>query len=114
MTSIFGLVSLGCGLYCLYGVYLLRFKGEINRQIMLPKDINIKTCKDIEGYCKETQIPLFILGVVVTLYAIVDLYNTTVGGIDILFMIMFVLAAITLIYYVIKIRSCNKKYFGIR
>ncbi len=30
MDSIFGLFGIGCGLYCLYGYYLLKFKGEIS------------------------------------------------------------------------------------
>ena len=46
MESIFGLFGLGCGLYCLYGYYLLKFKGEICSSILLPKDVNPKKCKD--------------------------------------------------------------------
>ena len=113
MESIIGLITLGCGLYCLYGVYMMRFKGQINRTIMVPKDVDLRKCKDLEGYRRETQTPLFLLGVVVTIYSAVDLYNTTVGGADVPFVIMFVLAAIAVVYYIIKIRACNKKYFGI-
>ena len=55
MESIFGLFGLGCGLYCLYGYYLLKFKGEICSSILLPKDVNPKKCKDFRGYCNEAQ-----------------------------------------------------------
>ena len=113
MVSIIGLITLGCGLYCLYGAYLMRTKGEIKQALVLSQDINIKTCKDVKGYCREAQVPLFILGAVVTIYSVVDLYNTSVGGIDTLYWVMFVLAAVALIYYIIKIRACNKKYFGV-
>ena len=75
MESIFGLFGLGCGLYCLYGYYLLKFKGEICSSILLPKDVNPKKCKDFRGYCNEAQWPLLILGVIGTLYGAVDLYN---------------------------------------
>jgi hypothetical protein len=113
MGELFGLISLGIGLYCLYAAYLLKTKGQINRSIMLPKDVDENTCKDIEGYRREMQIPLFILGAVVTLYGISDLYNTSVGGVDVLFIVMFVLTAVVLVYYFLKLRACNKKYFGI-
>ena len=43
MVSIIGLITLGCGLYCLYGAYLMRTKGEIKQALVLSQDINIKT-----------------------------------------------------------------------
>ena len=61
MEGVFGVIGLGLGLYCLYGCYMLRFKHEINRTILLPKNVNIKKCKDLDGYCKEALPPLLIL-----------------------------------------------------
>lgn len=113
MISIIGLITLGCGLYCLYGAYLMHSKGEIKQALVLSQDININACKDPRGYCREAQLPLFILGIVVTVYSVVDLYNTSAGGMDTLYWVMFVLAAVALVYYIIRIRACNKKYFGV-
>lgn len=113
MESLFGILTLGCGLYCLYGFYMLKFKGEINRTILLPKNIDAKRCKDLKGYCQEVQTPLLVLGIVTTLYGAVDLYNTYVGGVDILFLSLMGALVITLFVYVILIRRINQKYFGI-
>ncbi len=113
MEGLFGIVGIGCGLYCLYGYYLLKFKGEISSSILLPKDVNPKKCKDFRGYCQEAQWPLLILGVIATLYGAVDLYNVYVGGVDLLFLIMMGLLFVALVIYVILIRKINRKYFGI-
>ena len=40
LDGIFGIIGVGCGLYCLYGFYMLRFKGEIVQSLFLPKDVN--------------------------------------------------------------------------
>ncbi|HIW83235.1 MAG TPA: hypothetical protein H9873_02795 [Candidatus Dorea gallistercoris] len=113
MEGLFGIVGIGCGLYCLYGYYLLKFKGEISSSILLPKDVNPKKCKDFRGYCQEAQWPLLILGIIATLYGAVDLYNVYVGGVDLLFLIMMGLLFVALVIYVILIRKINRKYFGI-
>lgn len=113
MESIFGLFGVGCGLYCLYGYYLLKFKGEICSTILLPKDVSPKKCKDFRGYCNEAQWPLLILGVIATLYGAVDLYNVYVGGMDTLFLVMMALLFVALVFYVIRIRKINQKYFGL-
>lgn len=113
MDGIFGVFGVGCGLYCLYGYYMLRFKQEINTTILLPKDVNVKKCKDYKGYCREAQSPLLLLGVVATLYGASDLINTYVASIDMVFGIMLALLAAALVYYVVRIRKINQKYFGI-
>lgn len=112
MFGLFGLFGVGCGLYCLYGYYLLKFKHEIKKNILLPKDVNVYKCNDLEGYCKETQLPLLLLGITAILYGGSDLINTYVTPMDEVFMVMFVALIIVLFYFLARIRKCNKKYFG--
>ncbi len=113
MDSIFGLFGIGCGLYCLYGYYLLKFKGEISTSILLPKDVDPRKCKDFQRYCREAQWPLLILGGIAVVYGAVDLYNVHVGGADTLFMVMMGLLLVALVFYVVRIRKINEKYFGL-
>lgn len=113
MNGIFGIFALGCGIYCLYGYYMLKFKKEINKSILLPKDVDVKKCKDLEGYCREAQYPILILGVVTVLYGASDIYNGYVGGADTFFFVMLVLLFAALVLFVVLIRKCNKKYFGV-
>ena len=46
MEGIFGIIGIGAGLYSLYAWFQLKFKGIINTSILVPKDTNIKKCKD--------------------------------------------------------------------
>lgn len=111
MDGVFGVFGLGCGIYCLYSFYMLRFKHEVNRTILLPKDVNIKKCKDLEGYCREAQTPLLLLGIVATLYGASDLYNTYIGNARMVFDIFMFLTVIALIIYAVMIKKINNKYF---
>lgn len=113
IDGIFGIIALGCGVYCLYGYYMLKTRHEIKNSILLPKDVNVKKCKDLEGYCREAGKPLLALGIVTSLYGFSDLYNTYVGGADIVFLVMMALMFIMLVIFVIQVRKYNKKYFGI-
>lgn len=51
---------------------------------------------------------------VTSLYGASDLYNTYVGGADALFLVMLVLMLVMLAVYVVLVRKCNQKYFGIK
>lgn len=112
MEMFFGLFAVGCGIYCLYGYYIARFKKQAAGKILLPRDVDVKNCKDLEGYCRETSRPLLVLGVVTTLYGASDIYNTKAGGAGTLFLIMMSALFITLTAFVVKVRKINKKYFG--
>lgn len=114
LDGIFGIFGVGCGIYCLYGYYMLKVKGEITQSLFLPKNVNMYKCKDLQGYCKEAQMPALILGVIVLIYGAVELYNTyihEVSGAVLAGMIILVFAA--LIFFCLRIKKINKKYFGI-
>ena len=78
MESIFGLFGLGCGLYCLYGYYLLKFKGEIKTGLILNNEVNVEKCMDKEGYRKEAAPLLLILGIAAFADALVGIINSNV------------------------------------
>ena len=111
MEGVFGVIGLGLGLYCLYGCYMLRFKHEINRTILLPKNVNIKKCKDLDGYCKEALPPRLILGIAATLYGASDLYNTYIGEAKTVFYVFMTITIVALVIYAVMIKKINNKYF---
>ena len=78
MEGIFGIIGIGAGLYSLYAWFQLKFKGIINTSILVPKDTNIKKCKDKEAYRAAAGPKLLVLAVVLILYGAEDLYNTYV------------------------------------
>ena len=105
--GIFGFIGLACGIYCLYGFFMLKYKKIINRTILLPKG------KDLEGYSREASLPLLLLGIIVTVYGAVDLYNIYVERIPKVFIVMITVVILALFGFAAAIRKCNKKYFGI-
>lgn len=113
LDGIFGLFGVGCGLYCLYGYYMLKFKGEIIQSLFVPKDTNLKKCKDYKGYCSEAQFPALLLGIVVLAYGLVDLCNTYVCKVGGILVGMIILVFAALIFFAVRIKKINKKYFGI-
>lgn len=114
LDGIFGLIGVGCGIYCLYGYYMLKFKGEIIQSLFLPKNTNMKKCSDFKGYSSEAQLPALVLGIIVLVYGAVDLYNTYVQGVAAgLLVVMIVLVFVALTFFSVRIKKINKKYFDI-
>ena len=66
MEGIFGIIGIGAGLYSLYAWFQLKFKGIINTSILVPKDTNIKKCKDKEAYRAAAGPKLLVLAVVLS------------------------------------------------
>lgn len=68
MDSMFSLMDIliaGCGVYVLYVYVQLKYKGEINTTLLLPKDLNVKKCKDKAAYIAEIAPKVLIYGIIV-------------------------------------------------
>ena len=79
--SIMDLLFAGAGLYAIYAYYLLKTKGEITTSILMSKDVDIRKCKDIEGYKRFVAPKSLIFGIAALLYGIVGLVNSYVSPI---------------------------------
>ena len=77
--SIMDLLFAGAGLYALYAYYLLKTKGEITTSILMSKDVDIRKCKDIEGYKVFVAPKILIFGAAALLYGILGLVNSYVS-----------------------------------
>ena len=75
--SIMDLLFAGAGLYAIYAYYLLKTKGEITTSILMSKDVDIRKCKDIEGYKRFVAPKILIFGIAALLYGILvkRIYN---------------------------------------
>lgn len=111
MEGIFGIIGIGAGLYSMYAWFQLKFKGIINTSILVPKDTNIKKCKDKEAYRAAAGPKLLVLAVVLILYGAEDLYNTYVQSTGKLFWVMLVLVLAVLVWFAWTVKKLNAKYF---
>lgn len=113
INLLFGLISVVCGVYCLYAYYLLKFKNEITASLLLPKGVDTKKCKDYRGYCEEVQKPVFMLGIVTLIYGGVDLFCSYVGEGEMLIACMIAVVLVILMIYSVWTRKINMKYFDL-
>ena len=77
--SIMDLLFAGAGLYALYAYYLLKARGEITTSILMSKDVDIRKCKDIDGYKRFVAPKILIFGTAALLYGILGLVNSYVS-----------------------------------
>lgn len=113
MNALFCVIGLGAGAYCLYAYVMMRTKKEINKTILLPKDVALPKCKDMDGYIRETSMPLLALGMMLVIYGAIEAVNQYVYNIGKgILAVLFAVAAV-LIWFSVRIRKVNKKYFGI-
>ena len=111
MNSLFGIIGIGCGLYCLYSYYMMRTKGDINSSILLPKGTEVYTCKDKAGFIKETSNPLLILSIFAIIYGGLELFNAFVQPVGFLLVISMVTFFIVVMWFGFVTAKIRKKYF---
>lgn len=76
--SIMDLIFAGAGIYVLYAYVLLKTKGEITTSILMSKDVNIRKCKDIEGYKRFVMPKILVFGIITVFHGVLGLVNSYV------------------------------------
>ena len=100
------LLFAGAGLYALYAYYLLKTKGEITTSILMSKDVDIRKCKDIEGYKVFVSPKILIFGAAALLYGILGLVNSYVSPVPgVLYTAAMVLFFVILIWFAFQTKK---------
>ena len=76
--SFMDIIFAGAGLYALYACYIMKVKGEITTSLLMSKDVDIRKCKDIEGYKRFVLPKLLIFALSAVLCGGVGLVSTYV------------------------------------
>ncbi len=58
-----GMVML-CGIYVVYLYIVMVTTGKLTQNVLMPKDINIKKCKDVRGFIKYMGWKQLLFGVI--------------------------------------------------
>ena len=111
MTSWVGIAVLFCGCYCLYAAYQMKWKGVINTNLLLPKNMAFKKCKDTQGYIKEMFPTLLIFAIATTLCGAIDIVNSFLVSIEIAYYISLVLFLLSLVLFMVKAKKTREKYY---
>lgn len=111
MTSWVGILVFGCGVYSLYAAYQLKVKGIVDTNLLLTKDMAHKKCKDIEGYKKEMFPVLLIFAMLTTMCGVIDMINSFVVDILILYLVGMGLFLASFIWFAVTAKKLREKYY---
>ena len=117
MFLMLDLVSLGCGLYCLYTwIRLIVEKRLFKNGLLIPKDKTAEDCLDEAGFIAYMKPRLAVLSIVTMLYGVLQLLNDSVLQTPLLNLwqtlaLLGVVLAV-LVWYAIASSKANREYFG--
>lgn len=114
-NSMFGfmdLIIVGGGLYVIYQYIKMIHSRKLETSALLPKEIDPKKCKDVEGYIQYIGPKMLTFGIVATLCGLLGLiqdYTQKIGyPVYLAGMAVFVAAAV---WYSIAIKKALKEFW---
>ena len=112
MFAFMDLLVIVAGIYVLYSFYLLKFKKEIKQGVLIPKDVNPKSCKDLEGYIGYMGPKTLVLGLAAIASGGVGLYNDLAAPVrGAVYWVVFGLFFAALIWFMYGTRKADKRFF---
>ena len=111
--SVLDVIFVGAGIYVLYGWLMLRIKGEIvTTSILLGKDVELRKCKDLDGYKAYIAPKMLIFGIAAVLYGAAGLVNSYVTPLPgAVYGAVMALFLVVLIWYAIATRKGVQKFW---
>lgn len=114
MDSFNGFIAiliLAFGLYTLYAYLIMKKTGKISTVLLLGKNQTEKQCKDKAAYLAKAMPVVLVLGIVTTLYGVIDVLNyfvLPIGMIDLIASVVFFAA---LVWFMVVTVKLKKIYF---
>lgn len=109
MFSLIDFVIAGCGLYVIYLYVDMKRTGKIRESMLLPKGLNVKRCKDVDGYIRMAGSKQLILGILALASGLVGLLQDFQGINSYVYMAVLFLFFIYAIWYTVYMKKVIKK-----
>lgn len=114
-TSLFSFMDIlitGCGVYLLYCWYMLKFKNEVKKGVLLP-DKSTSKCRDLEGYKKVMGGRLLAFAVTALAAGCVGLYSDYVKQVNnYLYLALTAIFLAVLIWFTRSAKKAEKEFFS--
>lgn len=110
-TTFIDVIILASGLYAFYTAYMIKVKGNLQSKLLLSNDMDIKKCKDVQGYCTYVFPRLLILGVAATLSGAVNLLNTYVMDLNVISLVLYFVLMAVFIYFSYITKKAMKQFW---
>lgn len=111
-SSIMDILVLFCGAYCIYTAVLMIKTRELQKGLLISKDIDLKKIKDKEGYINFIGKKTIIFGTLIILYAGVNLFSAYVFPLGFLLIINYTVFLIVLICFAIVMKKAHRDYLN--
>ena len=110
--SLLDIIFIGSGIYVLYAWFLMKTKGEIKTSILMSKDVDLRKCKDLEGYKAYVAPKMIIFGVAALIYGGAGLINAYVFALpNVVYAVIMVLFLVVLIWFGVAAQKGVKKFW---
>ena len=112
VMSFLDIIVLLAGFYVFYAWFLLVKKKEIRQGVMIPKDVDPKRCKDIDGYVQYMSPRTLLLGVMAVVSGGVGLYQDNVKLLNpIIYWTLFAAFLAIIFWFGISSKKAVEKFF---
>ena len=110
--SVLDVIFVGAGIYVLYAWVMMKTKGENITTILMSKDVELRKCKDLEGYKAYIAPRMLVFGIAAILYGAAGLVNTYVTPLPgAVYGAVMALFLAVLIWYAIATRKGVQKFW---
>ena len=100
------------GVYIIYQYIMMKSSGALRQNMLLPKDLDIKKCRDVAGFIQYTGTKQMIFGVVALAGGIIGLIQDFTGLIGavpyLIFIVVFFMLAI---WYGMSVKKAVKMFW---
>ena len=114
-ATAFGLMDviiLASGAYILYAWYLLAFKNEAKEGVIIPKDVNIKKCKDFGAFKNYLAPRTLIFGLAAVASGGIGLYQDYVQPLPpAVYWALYVVFFAAVVWYILSAKKAMKEFF---
>ena len=105
-------IVFGCGLYILYGYFLMVKKNELKEGILLPANMEQKKCKDLEAYKRYIGPRTLFLGISALISGGAGLYEDYLGKLpQAVYLGSLILFFAALVFFMVSVRKAVKNYW---
>ena len=112
MWGFMDVIFAGAGLYVLYAAFLMKTTGEIKTSFLMNKDVELKKCKDLEGYKTFIFPKMVIFGVSTLLYGGAGMINSYVFSFPLpVYVVFMAIFMIVLIWFAVQARKGLQKFW---
>ncbi len=112
MFSLMDVIVVACGGYILYAYYLLAFKNQIKKGVLVSAQTDPKKCKDFEGYKKYMSTRTLLFGLTAVISGLIGLYQDFVAPINsYVYLAFFILFFVVLVWFVMCVKKAEKMFF---